>query len=47
MDNLDNSIKDLSIEAERKLARTFMGRVEWRFLKVRERESKILKNFLS
>ena len=32
MDNLDTSIKDLSIEAERKLARTFMGRIEWEMI---------------
>ena len=32
MDNLDTSIEDLSIEAERKLARTFMGRIEWEMI---------------
>ena len=32
MDNLDSSIQDLSIEAERKLARTFMGRIEWEMI---------------
>ena len=32
MDNLDTNIKDLSIEAERKLARTFMGRIEWEMI---------------
>ena len=31
MDNLD-TIQDLSIEAERKLARTFMGRIEWEMI---------------
>ena len=32
MDQLDNSSIDLSIEAERKLARTFMGRIEWEMI---------------
>ena len=32
MDNLDTSSQDLSIEAERKLARTFMGRIEWEMI---------------
>jgi len=32
MDQLNNSSIDLSIEAERKLARTFMGRIEWEMI---------------
>ena len=32
MDQLNNSSLDLSIEAERKLARTFMGRIEWEMI---------------
>ena len=32
MDQLNNSSVDLSIEAERKLARTFMGRIEWEMI---------------
>ena len=32
MDRLNNSSIDLSIEAERKLARTFMGRIEWEMI---------------
>ena len=32
MDQLNNSSIDLSIEAERKLARTFMGRMEWEMI---------------
>ena len=32
MDKLNNSSIDLSIEAERKIARTFMGRIEWEMI---------------
>ena len=32
MDQLNNSSIDLSVEAERKLARTFMGRIEWEMI---------------
>lgn len=32
MDQLNNSSIDLSIEAERKLARSFMGRIEWEMI---------------
>ena len=32
MDYLDNDSMDLSIEAEREVARTFMGRIEWEMI---------------
>jgi len=32
MDSVTNNIEDLSIDAERKLARSFMGRIEWEMI---------------
>ena len=32
MDSVANNIEDLSIDAERKLARSFMGRIEWEMI---------------
>ena len=34
MDQLSDSSIDLSIEAERNLARTFMGRIEWEMIAI-------------